>query len=67
MSVPRLRSSVNWGPPSSARYKGSESEDIEDEDDAETMNIDIDHDSNKPVDATGYRTTPDAVRTPFIL
>lgn len=68
MSVPRLRSSVNWGPPSSAvRYKGPEPEDIEDEDDNDSMHIELDHDPDRSVDANGYRTLPDAVRNRFIV
>ena len=68
MSVPRLRSSVNWGSTSSAvRCKGSDSEDIDDEDDTETTRIEVDHDPNRSVDAHGYRTLPDAVCIHFIL
>lgn len=68
MSVPRLRSSVNWGPPSSAvRYKGSEPEDMEDDDDNDSVHIELDHDPDRSVDANGYRTLPDAVRSCFML
>lgn len=68
MSVPRLRSSVNWGSTSSVvRCKSSDSEDIDDEDDTEITRIELDHDPDRSVDANGYRTLPDAVRNPFIV